>query len=265
MRRIANQYLNLLGLLFVSFAISFCGGCRDEAPSAWHDEPDLSGRITIAHLKTLSTALSTPILSDIVIEGYIVANDLYGEYRKSIILCDDSGGIEISVDCDNTAVRFPLSAHVVVQCNSLALGDYGGMLILGAQPSGEFLVDRIAEYDIERYFTIDKQNPRQIEPATITLAELSPRHINNFILLEDVTFGEQAGLSWCERDAETGEFITTERTLWDRNGDSVTLRMLGECSYASEVIPADYGMIAAMVEYFNDRYVLRIINRNILF
>ena len=265
MRRIVSLNFKVLCAiaLYVSVLLSFTA-CIVDASNGLGDEP-VSGQISIAHLKTLARDNSTPILYDVTIEGYVAANDLYGEYYKSIVICDDSGGIEISLDSDDLAMVFPVAAHVVVHCNSLALGDYGGTLVLGAQPTGEFLVDRIAEQDIGRYFTIDTTNPKMVEAEKISLADLSERHINNVVVVEDVSFGEQAGLEWCERDAETGEFVTTERTMSSRSGESIGVRILGSCRYASERIPEGFGIVGAVVEHHDGVYLLRIINRNILF
>ncbi len=264
MRRIVCRFCSRFIALACSLVcVLWLVACSDLALQS--PEMPLSGKISIAHLKTLARGISTTIVQDVTIEGYVVANDLYGEYYKSIVICDESGGIEISVDSDDTAYKFPVSSCVTVSCNSLALGDYGGTLILGAQPTGECIVDRVAERDFERYFSVDKSNLRQVEPVKITISELAAQYINNFVFVEDVTFGEQAGLTWCEKDAETGEFITTERLLWERSGACVKVRILHSCDYASGRVPSGYGAVAAMVEYFGDEYVLKIINRNIVF
>lgn len=223
------------------------------------------GVVSIAHLKTLATSLSTTIVDDLSVEGYIIANDLYGELYKSIYISDQSGGIELSVDSRHTATVFPIGARIVVHCTSLALGDYGGSLVLGAQPTAEYVVDRIAKEDFDRYFLIDRSSAQSIEPERISISDIEPRHIGNFVLLEDVNFGDQAGLAWCETDPESGEPITTERILYDNDGNSIILRIEGGCSYAKEKIPDRSGAIGAIVESFNGVYQIRIINRNIYF
>jgi len=180
-------------------------------------------------------------------------------------LCDQSGGIELSVDSRHTAIVFPIGARIVVHCTSLALGDFGGSLVLGAQPTAEYVVDRIAEEDFDRYFLVDRSSAQSIEPERISISDIEPRHIGNFVLLEDVNFGDQAGLAWCETDPESGEPITTERILYDNDGNSIILRIEGGCSYAKEKIPDRSGAIGAIVESFNGVYQIRIINRNIYF
>ena len=106
-----------------------CCACTKSVPD-YDDDP--RGTVSIAHLKTLCTSESVVITDDIAITGHIAANDLYGEYSRTIVLCDDSGGIEIAVDTRRTAETFPIAARLTVHCSSLALGDYGGRVMLGA-------------------------------------------------------------------------------------------------------------------------------------
>ena len=255
MRRIARYCISLIVLLITS-----CGSNQHEA---FDDAPH--GLISIAHLKTLCREGSTTITYDISIEGYVVANDLFGEYQKSIVLCDDSGGIEITIDCDNTAVRFPISARVVIHCTGLALGNYGGHITLGAVPTSSYTIDRIAERDIDRYMRIDKLNPKEIKPQVITIDKITTRHIGNYIALEDVTFGDDAGLTWCDIDPTTNKYITTTRSLQDRAGNSLNVRTIAECDYREEKIPAGYGSVWGIVEYFDKAFSLRIVNHRIEF
>ena len=277
MRRIArwrNRVLRGASILWLCGVVAALVACRDAAPAAIFDEDidspsvpveQLKGHISIEHLKTLAKGDATTIVSDIYIEGYVVANDLYGEYYKSIVLCDESGGIEISIDSRDLAVLFPLSARVVVHCSSLALGDYGGQLTLGAQPTADYSVDRIAELDIARYFTIDKSAPRVIKPQKVAIAELGPSLVGDYVMLEGVTFGTQAGMTWCDKDVETGDFITTKRLLTDGSGEQIMLTFIASCTYAAETIPSGEGAVCGIVEFFNGEYSLRVINRMLRF
>ena len=223
------------------------------------------GVVTIAHLKSLAKSESHTITDDISIEGYVVANDLFGEYYKSIVISDESGGIEIAIDANKTSTQFPISARVVVYCSGLTIGDYGGRLTLGAKPAGGYAVDRISSKDISRYFVVDKSAPKAIEPTRLKINEIKEGHIGNYIRLDDVTFAAQAGISWCDKDPISGEYITTERTLCDRNARSLAVRTIAECRYCNEKIPASYGALCGIVEYFNGNYSLRIVNHMIEF
>ena len=249
--------------LMLAFAAAVAGGCADRAAGEYERLP--YGTISIAHLKSLATAESAVITDDVAITGYVVANDLYGEFYKTIVVCDTSGGIEIAVDSATTATLFPISARITVHCSGLALGDYGGRIMLGARPTGAYTVDRISVSDLARYFTADTSAPAAPDPLRVSIGGLAPEHIGRLIELHDVTFAHYAGLTWCDTDPETGDYITTSRALHDTAGHSVAVRTIAQCLYRAESIPSGYGTVRAVVEYFNGGYSLRIANHGIEF
>ena len=252
-----------IAILWISLVAQCLVACSD-ATSGDYDSPP-QGKVSIAYLKSLAQSEGRMITSDIAIEGYVVANDLFGEYYKSIVISDQSGGIAIGVDESSTAVRFPLSAHLTIHCSGLALGTYGGTLMLGAIPEREYNVDRIATSDIERYISIDKENPLAIEPTATTIAELTPSHIGNYVVINHLSFKEQAGMTWCDKDPLTGQYITTVRTAYDSDNRPLSIRIIAQCDYRSEAIPSGQGSLYGIVEYVNGEYTLRIVNHGIVF
>ena len=137
--------------------------------------------------------------------------------------------------------------------------------MLGAMPEREYTVERIAASDIERYISIDKENPQSVEPHRITIAELAPEHIGNYVVIDDLCFNEQAGMMWCAIDPLTGQYTTTERTAYDSANNSLAIRTIAQCDYRSEIIPAGRGALYGIVEYFSGKYSLRIVNHGIVF
>lgn len=264
MREIVKYCIRGMAFAAGIFAVAlFSAACNNTTAEEFESTPH--GIVSIAHLKTLCRNNSTTINEDISIEGYVVANDLFGEYQRAIILCDESAGIEISIDCKPTAIHFPISARIVVHCTGLAVGNQGGRIILGAAPSGSYTVNRIKESDIERYMLIDRTQPKEIKPQKMTIGQIDNDCVGNYIALDDVTFGAEAGLCWCDKNPETGEYITTYRTLHDRNGNTIGVRTIAECSYRAESIPSGYGSLWGMVERSSDEFVLRIVNHRIEF
>ena len=239
-----------------------CCACTKSVPD-YDDDP--RGTVSIAHLKTLCTSESVVITDDIAITGHIAANDLYGEYSRTIVLCDDSGGIEIAVDSRRTAETFPIAARLTVHCTSLALGDYGGRVMLGAAPTAQYTVDRIAESDFARYFLLDTASAQAVDPVRITIPEARPELVGSLVQIDDVTFGSEADLAWCDTDPATGDHIDTERTATDRAGRTMAVRTISQCEYRDEKIPAGYGTLRGILEYFNGEFSLRITNHQILF
>lgn len=249
--------------ILICCCITLFIGCEQESSDPTANT--LSGRISIAHLKTLAKADSSAITDNITIEGYVVANDLYGEYYKSIVVCDSTAGIEIAIDLRSTAKRFPTAAKVTIHCNSLWLGNYGGRLILGAAPDDNYSVTRITESSLPRHFTIDKSSPKVIDPTLCEITEIGGQMIGNYVEIRDVEFTDATNQRWCDTDPETGKLKNSERTIINSKGHTLKIRTIAQCSYADEPLPSGRGRVRGIVEKFNSHYSLRIVNRQFEF
>jgi hypothetical protein len=153
---------------------------------------------------------------------------------------------------------------MVVSCSSLALGDYGGRIILGSTASDEYSVGRIAEKDFSRYFLIDTSKPKEIIPQVTEIGKIGTSHIGNYIELRDVHFIDGGTAEWCDKDNETGEYITTERPIIDLSGNEFGVRTLAESTYRNETLPQGVCTLRGIVDYFNGHYSLRVINHQIV-
>lgn len=236
----------------------FTAGCSNSS-TLEYEKPG-EGIHTIAYLKSLCPANgSHTIRETVILCGVVTANDLHGEFNKSIVIEDATGGVEISIDHSNLAKPFPLNTVVNVHCNGLAVGDYGGKVMLGAQPEGDYTVDRIPSADLQRYIrpATDSNLSRRAVPMTFGAVTL--RDADRYVRFENVRFEEQT-VSWCDSDPESGKPVTTRRTLIDATGKRFFVRTLGGCRYATEPVPQGTGSINGIIDYFNGEFSLRVTN-----
>ncbi|MEG2063628.1 MAG: DUF5689 domain-containing protein [Alistipes sp.] len=223
------------------------------------DDTAEDSNCTIGYLKSLCHGTSTRITQDLTVHGIVTANDLLGEYRKTIVIEDADGGIEIAIDHPTLADDYPLNAELTVHCNGLALGDYGGKIQLGAIPTGEYSVDRIPRADIGRYIRHVEINSRRRRPTVRQFGEIGQRHIDTYTRFEGIRFHETDQL-WCDSDPETGQMIATDRTIIDTHGATFRVRTLGSSQYATEPVPQGTGSVNGIIDYFNGEFTLRITN-----
>ena len=218
--------------------------------------------VSIAYLKSLSHGTSTPIVQELKISGVVMANDIRGEFYKTLIIEDSTAGIEVAVDHTALADLFPLGAQVTVYCSGLALGDYGGKIQLGAQPTDAYSVDRIDREEIDRYLRCTSLNAGTRRPHTVQIGSLRPDDVDTYVHFDKVYFPE-AGTTWCDRDSLTDELRTTVRTLADYTGAQLPVHVAPTCHYATEPIPQGTGSVNGIVDWFNGELSLRIINYEI--
>lgn len=228
------------------------------------DDDSESGLVSIAYLKSRCKGLSTNISADISIKGTVVANDLFGEFFKTIVLVDASGGVEVSIDKERLCADFPLYSNVAITCNGLAVGRVGGKVVLGAQPTGEFTTDRIAECDISKYLLRLDGSVTSVVPRRVAIADLGVEHVSDYLLFEGVRFADdEVGRTWCE--LVDNELCETDRHIIDKAGNTLIVRVSPYCEYAGERIPAGAGSLCGIVDYSGDQFFLRIANHEVYF
>ncbi len=216
--------------------------------------------VSIAWLRSTGRDASTVIRGDLSIRGRVTANDAYGEFFKSIVVEDATGGIEILFDLYNLHRMFPLYAEVTLHCQGLALGRYGSMLVLGERPTGEYVVDRIPTVDTRRFTVRRTGDDADIEFPTVAIPALAPRHIGRTVRIEHLS---AEGGRWCDYDPETGSALDSERTACDNDGNTLRIIVDRRCTYAEETMPHGEFTLCGIVEYRDGDYALRIANRGI--
>lgn len=239
-----------------------CGCDRATSLSFGEDGVGSVRTLSVQSLKERCIGSSVRLAEDVNIRGTVVANDIYGEFEKALILEDETGGIEILVDLTDLAEGYELGSRLIVLCNGLSLGDYGGKIQLGAPSEGTYAVARIPADRLARHLRRDSGNVRRRIPLTLGFHELAFRHISRYVRFDGVRFAtEEHGLPFCDRDAQTGDLLPTDRHLVDAGYDTLRVRTLPGCEYANEPLPAGRGSVNGILDYFNGTYQLRIVNR----
>ena len=98
MRRTAGHFEALLAVC----AAALAAGC-DEAT---HPAPREEQRATnsVAYLKSLCDGRNSVVVTqEITVQGYVAANDRYGEFTKSLVIEDATGGITVAADLESVA------------------------------------------------------------------------------------------------------------------------------------------------------------------
>ena len=258
MRRTAGHFEALLTVC----AAALAAGC-DEAT---HPAPREEQRATnsVAYLKSLCDGRNSVVVTqEITVQGYVAANDRYGEFTKSLVIEDATGGITVAADLESVADVCPFGYVATLRCHGLVLCDYGGKIQIGVAPEGSG-AGRIPAEDFARYVSIRMPEADEgLRAEAVTIDRIAERHIDTRVRIDGVHF-PQAGAKWCDTDPQTGRSVTTERTLADDEGHTLPVRTAGTCTYAKEPVPAGTGSIYGVIDYFDGKYTLRVTNRDIL-
>lgn len=254
-------------IVFGSLLLFCLHACGDASSLDYDGSGDDAGkRVSVAYLKSLCRGLLYPVTEDLWIEGRVLANDLYGEFPNVLVLADQSGGIEVLIASERLYRTFETGCTVRVYCNGLALADYGGKIQLGAPPTGEYVLDRIAQESLGRHVRRCDAAPVDMLPQALAFGDVNSGRIATYVRFDRIRFAhEEIGQPFCLRDPETDRLLATDRHLVDMRNDTLLVRIAASCVYAEEPIPDGEGAVTGVLDYFNGNYMLRISNRMIDF
>lgn len=211
--------------------------------------------VSIAYLKTLYKGAPVRITGEYRIVGTVVSSDVQGNFHKTLVVEDDTGGLEIKIDRAELFKLFLIHSRVTVRCNGLWIGSYGGTLQLGSEPSGEYQTGYIAEGEISSRFISDDGFYGEVMARRMSFGELSPSVVSTFAGFEDVQFAaDDDGLNW--GDTVNGEYAL--RHLTDRRGDTLLVRTSPYALFADKKLPTGSGYIEGILGYFNGEYQLTV-------
>ncbi len=203
------------------------------------------------------------ITEDISLRGYVVANDKYGELRRAIVVEDGSAGVMVELDMEDVELSIPLYSRVEVNCSGLWLAAVGPKLMLGAEPMGDFVVDRIPASKALNHISVLRESSDTPTIARRSIAELGYRDMLRYVSVAGLRLVDsEHGTLWTDVDSLTGRPITSVRHFVDAND---TLRVVTDarCHYATDYIPTLELIISGVVDWYDGDIALRIIGRNI--
>lgn len=87
---------------------------------------------SIAELKSkYVSGKFTTITNDFLIHATVVADDKSGNFYKTIVIQDSTGGIELKLNRTGIYTDFPVGMKIGLKCKGLTIGDYNGLIRLG--------------------------------------------------------------------------------------------------------------------------------------
>ncbi len=247
-----------IAALLLVFTMPGCVKDEFDAPPAGGQDPNITATHTIAQLKALYTGATLQLTNDIIIVGVVTADDKSGNFYKTMVIQDATGGISIRLDQSNYYTKFPIGRRVFVKCKGLYIGEYRKLIQLGG--------------------SIDNTDPQNPTPSTIPSTLVStylvggkygivtaPVHVSIQALHADpvgfintyqsmlVKFDtvEFAAADTSRTYADAVSKLSVNRNLTNCTNNSIIVRTSGYSNFASRITPAGNGSLVAIMSVFS--------------
>lgn len=247
--KIEQQILKIVLCLLVFTSSIYCNKPFDQPPG--YEDPAIQVNTTISELKKIHSLGNIEFLTeDKIIAGIVIADDKSGNFYKSIVIQDESGGISIKIDDYNLYTSYPIGRKVYVKTKGLYLGDYNGMIEIGGaidNSGSRPAVTGIAAKLAEQYVIKGSLNNTVI-PKAIAVSALNEMHQNTLILLENYEF---AAADTAKPFADTTLTLSAiNYTINNCTGDKIILRTSSYSKFAGYNLPNGNGNLVAVYTVF---------------
>jgi len=250
-------YFYLCMLLLVAVTT----GCKEDfdnppmvVPRATH-----TPNTTIAELKAKywqdGRNFCDTIKEDIVIHGWVSANDNSGNLYKVMYIQDETGGIGISLDASSLATTYRVGQEIVLNLKDRWIGKYNGQYLLGypewyaAQSTWE--AGRMALEVFEEFCELNGLPVSgKVQPVECKISDFQGKsdtqtqlkYSGQLVKINDLTWdGADGILTFSESDA------TTNRTVTDADGNQLTVRNSNYADFHGDPLPVTQGNLTGIL------------------
>ncbi len=241
----------VFALLILVFA-----GCVDlefDAPPAEGEDVQLTPNATIAELRALHTiGQFEEVTQDWIIEAVVIADDRSGNFYRTIVVQDETGGIDLRINATELYNDYPVGRKIYLKPKGLWLGDYNGQYQLGGgttiDANGNEVLAFIEPVLLDDYIVKGPRN-QPVTPRKRKITELTSADLSTLIQLDSVQFtADDAGQPY----ADAINRLSVNRLVEDCDGNAIILRTSGYADFAAELTPQGNGSLTAVFSIYRD-------------
>ncbi len=239
--------LTLICLLFT--AGPACNKKFDEPPG--YSGTQLTANSSIRAIREMHfTGGYEKIFDEYIVEGIVIANDSSDNFYKSIVIQDSTGGITIRMDGNGLHNVYAVGRKVLVRLKELWLGDYAGMVQLGAgvdrsDPNYPELIAIPQPLFGRHILPMGLHYP--VIPRVLKMDQLNDSLQSCLVTLADV---EMPPADTGRPYADAVNNLSLNRTIRSCSGGSAYLRTSGFARFAAIKTPRGSGSITAVYTVF---------------
>ena len=257
-----NRFFAAIAVLSLTLGITACVKTEFDEPPVGGEPVTLTPNKTIAELKALHV---TPggfdkITEDIIIGGEVVMDDRSGNYYKTIVIQDASGGIEIKFNDGFLYQQYPLGRTIYVRVKDLILTDYNNLTqLIGSTVEENGVLSDVGLTEAQARSKVVKGAfaTTPLAPKVISINDLDPSLISTYVRFEDVQFVKA---DTAKTFADPVTQFSLNRTFEDCSHQQMLVRTSGFSDFASRLTPTGKGYVEGVLNVYGTTYQLALRN-----
>jgi hypothetical protein len=230
-------------ITIIASLICGCGYNRFDDGPGMSDRTTIVANIDIGDIRRLYNGRTAYVYDDMVIGGYVTANDKSGNFYRSFIMEDATGAIEIRTGTYYLHNTLPEGRYVAVSLCGLAIGSYNEVLQAGLPPkaSGAYQTEYMGHGAIMNRYVYPADEFRTIEPLQLYLGDLDETLCGRVVRIEGVRLsGEDNDPDeplWGALDPDSAYSSNSYRVFVTEYGDKIAVVTSNYADFAAEPLP----------------------------
>ncbi len=267
-----KRFSYIISATFLGAILFAAPGCIDftyDNIEPMADSTALVANTTIAELKAMYPGVLYQLdentfyqRDSIIIEGVVTSDDKEGNFYKSIFIQDSTGAIELKLNKTTLYNDYKRGQKLVVYCNGLYLGDYGGQIQLGSiySNNGNWEISGLEGDPIIEQHVFKRGNQIvEVTPLTMTPTQLALSNIGRLVKFENVQISDTISPITGEiyTYADNVNKVTVNHKLVSCNqtfNSDIVLRTSGYARFAGNTIPTKNGSLVGILTYYKGTY-----------
>lgn len=255
-----------ISLLFLaSVASATFVSCERDYDAPPLNVPEYDGpaaNITINELRSMAASAKedAPFIipeKGLVMKAVVSGNDESGNIYKKIYLQDEEGAIEMEVDQNSVYNYYPVGQEVFVKLDSLCVSVYGDEQQLG-DPKGYLF--RTPWINFEKVVIRNGwANPENVKPMEISDISTINSDVDKYkfklVKFTGVKFMKDGKETFVDSN-DSEEEKAANRTIKDKNGNTITIRTSSYAKFAGNKLPIGTGNVTGILGRFRGAWQL---------
>lgn len=194
------------------------------------------------------------IEEDVIIHGWVSANDESGNIYKHMYIQDETGGIGLSIDATSLYNTYRLGQELVLNLKGACIGKYNGEYLIGKQEwyaaQSVYEAGRMPKDDFTAMVELNGlPNPDKVAPVPVKISDIAGKndretqlkYQGQLVMFENVEWeGANGELPY----AESGQ--TTTRQIKDEQGNLFDVTNSGYSNWYSAPMPLGKGNVVGI-------------------
>lgn len=198
----------------------------------------------------------------VIIGGRVIASDSTGNIYKTVYLQDATSAVAIAVDTTKLYLRYKEGEEMYLDVTGLYAGKYNGLFQIGlreAYGTGYETSQMPGSLFYSRSQLNGLPDTEKVDTIVTSLARIKAwgrdqdsiaRYVGQLVRIDGVAFEGGGVLPWSDFGS------SSNRTLIDGSGNSLTVRNSAYATFAPMTLPAGTGSVVAILSYYGTDWQL---------